>query len=63
MHAAENVGILTQDEVSIVQAVLDLREKTCSQIMTKLEHCVMLEFSTEMGRKTIEYVGNCVNPW
>ena len=45
MHGEGPEGTLNQDEVSIVKAVLDLRDKTVENIMTKLEDIFMLPLS------------------
>ncbi|KAJ3054938.1 hypothetical protein HK097_000295 [Rhizophlyctis rosea] len=56
LHGEDQAGPLTKDEVSIVRAVLDLRDKTVQDVMTPLEHVFMLPLETELNRTTIEQI-------
>ena len=56
LHGEDQAGPLTKDEVSIVRAVLDLRDKTVKDVMTPLEHVFMLPLETQLNRTTIEQV-------
>jgi CBS domain containing-hemolysin-like protein len=42
LHGEGPKGTLNKDEVSIVKAVLDLRDKTAERIMTKIDDVFML---------------------
>jgi CBS domain containing-hemolysin-like protein len=56
LHGEDQAGTLNKDEVSIVRAVLDLRDKTVDQIMTKMEDVFMLPLSARLDVKTIQLV-------
>ena len=56
LHGEDQAGTLTKDEVSIVRAVLELRDKTVSQVMTKIEDVFMLPLSAKLDLSTIEMV-------
>lgn len=49
----EEGGTLLQDEVTIIQSVLDLKDKRVSQCMTPLEDVVMLSLDQVMDRPCI----------
>lgn len=56
LHGEGYAGMLNQDEVQIVKAVLDLRDKTVAQIMTPLEHVVMLPLHAKLDKPTMTAV-------
>jgi metal transporter CNNM len=56
LHSEDQSGPLTKDEVSVLRAVLDLRDKSVSDIMTRLEDVFMLPLSSTLGRETISSV-------
>ncbi|ORZ39645.1 hypothetical protein BCR44DRAFT_1412039 [Catenaria anguillulae PL171] len=43
-HSEQHFGPLSNDEVTIIKAVLDLRDKSVASIMTPLEHVYMLNW-------------------
>ncbi|KAL3894140.1 MAG: hypothetical protein SGCHY_005445, partial [Lobulomycetales sp.] len=47
-------GKLVEDEVQIVKAVLDLREKTVGMIMTPLKYTVMLPIDAKLDHTTLD---------
>lgn len=49
-------GKLVSDEVEIVKAVLDLREKTVGMILTPLEYAVMLPLSATLDSPTMKFL-------
>ncbi|KAI9332308.1 hypothetical protein DFJ73DRAFT_63328 [Zopfochytrium polystomum] len=53
MHDEGNQGPLSQEEVSILRAVLELRDKTVLDVMTKFEDVVMLPMDAKLDRQTI----------
>ncbi|KAJ3395422.1 hypothetical protein HDU92_005812 [Lobulomyces angularis] len=53
LHGERYAGMLTNDEVDIMRAVLELREKTVLNIMTPIDHVFMLPLHTKLDRKTI----------
>lgn len=56
MHGETNLNTLTKDEVDIVKAVLDLRDKTVLQCMTSLEHVFMLPLEAKLDQDTLTKV-------
>ncbi|KAJ1568867.1 hypothetical protein HK405_012861 [Cladochytrium tenue] len=53
MHDEGNQGPLTNEEVTILRAVLETREKTVGAIMTKLDDVLMLPLDAKLDRATI----------
>lgn len=58
LHGPDTSGPLTHDEVSIIKAVLDLRDKTVSHIMTKIENVFMLPLDATLDRATMALISN-----
>ncbi|KAJ3119546.1 hypothetical protein HK098_005364 [Nowakowskiella sp. JEL0407] len=56
MHGEDQSGPLTKDEVTIVHAVLDLREKTVSQVMTEINDVFMISSDSRLDSKLIETI-------
>ncbi|KAJ3278437.1 hypothetical protein HK104_002345, partial [Borealophlyctis nickersoniae] len=56
LHGEDKAGPLTRDEVSIIRAVLDLREKSVANVMTTLEHVFMLPLEAKLNQTTIEQI-------
>jgi metal transporter CNNM len=56
LHGEGPEGTLNKDEVSIVKAVLDLRDKTAERIMTKIDDVFMIPFSGFLNKETFEMV-------
>ncbi|TPX31807.1 hypothetical protein SmJEL517_g04946 [Synchytrium microbalum] len=54
MHGEDQEGPLNQDEVSIVKAVLELRDKSVTNVMTTLEHVYMLPLEAKLDRDTMK---------
>ncbi|KAI8803827.1 hypothetical protein BJ742DRAFT_827581 [Cladochytrium replicatum] len=54
LHGEDQSGPLTTEEVSIMKAVLDLRDKTVGQIMTDLNDVFMLNLDTRLDHKTMQ---------
>jgi metal transporter CNNM len=57
MHGETQFNTLTRDEVDIVKAVLDLRDKTVLQCMTSLDHVFMLSIESKLDKETLSQVG------
>jgi metal transporter CNNM len=57
MHDEDHSGPLSLEEVSILRAVLELKEKTVTDVMTKLSDVVMLPLDAKLDRSTISNVG------
>ncbi|KAJ3094641.1 hypothetical protein HDU97_007733 [Phlyctochytrium planicorne] len=53
LHGEDHHGPLTEEEVTILRAVLELRDKTVVDIMTPMEDVVMLPLSTKLDRPTM----------
>ncbi|KAJ3100150.1 hypothetical protein HDU96_010434 [Phlyctochytrium bullatum] len=53
MHGEDHHGPLTVEEVTILRAVLELRDKTVVNIMTHLEDVMMLPLSAKLDRPTM----------
>ncbi len=58
MHGETQFNTLTRDEVDIVKAVLDLRDKTVLQCMTSLDHVFMLSIESKLDKETLSQVGS-----
>ncbi len=56
LHGEDKAGILTKDEVSIVKAVLELRDKTVKHVMTGIQDVFMLSASDRLNMKTLESI-------
>jgi metal transporter CNNM len=56
LHGEDQSGPLTKDEVSVLKAVLDLRHKTVSDIMTKLDDVFMLPSTGVLNRTTLKSI-------
>ncbi|KAJ3331696.1 hypothetical protein HDU76_002454 [Blyttiomyces sp. JEL0837] len=54
MHDEVNQGPLTQEEVSILRAVLELRDKTVQNVMTHLEDVQMVPLTSKLDRETMQ---------
>ena len=61
LHGEESGGSLTKDEVSILRAVLEIRDKTVKDIMTSLENVFMLELDSLLDRQRLEAVNILAN--
>lgn len=44
---------LDKDEVNVIAGVLELRKKTCSDVMTRLEDAFMLSYDTILDFETV----------
>ncbi|KAJ3089206.1 hypothetical protein HK102_006934, partial [Quaeritorhiza haematococci] len=53
LHGEGLSATLTQDEVSIMRAVLDLRDKNVFHIMTHMDHVFMLPLEAKLDRDTM----------
>lgn len=58
LHGEDQSGPLSKDEVSILRAVLDLRTKKVSDIMTKLDNVFMFSMSEKLDRKNLQKILN-----
>ncbi|KAI8914516.1 hypothetical protein EDD86DRAFT_186428 [Gorgonomyces haynaldii] len=56
LHGEDQAGPLSKDEVSVLKAVLDLREKTVANIMTNQQDVFSLPISTLLDRKTLHQI-------
>ncbi|KAI9207610.1 uncharacterized protein BJ171DRAFT_596620 [Polychytrium aggregatum] len=56
LHGEDHAGTLTKDEVSIMRAVLEIRDKGVQDIMTPLTDTFMLSLSDQLDRTTLEKV-------
>ena len=56
LHGQDQSGPLTKDEVSILRAVLELRDKCVGQIMTHIDDVFTLPFYSCLDRNTIERI-------
>lgn len=56
LHGEDQHGPLTKDEVSVLKAVLDLRYKTVTDIMTQLQDVFMLSIDGVLDRPTMESI-------
>ncbi|KAJ3416661.1 hypothetical protein HDV05_000491 [Chytridiales sp. JEL 0842] len=53
MHDEDHSGPLTLEEVNILRAILELRDKTVTDVMTKLSDVLMLPLNSKLDRATI----------
>ncbi|KAI8848952.1 hypothetical protein BC829DRAFT_392997 [Chytridium lagenaria] len=53
MHGEDHHGPLTEEEVTILRAVLELRDKTVVNVMTHMEDVIMLPLSAKLDRPTM----------
>jgi CBS domain containing-hemolysin-like protein len=53
-----DVDALTEDEVTIIGAVLDLRAKPVSKIMTPIADCFVLSIDAVLDEKVMDMVRN-----
>ena len=51
-----DVDALTEDEVTIIGAVLDLRAKPVSKIMTPIADCFVLSIDANLDEKVMDMV-------
>ncbi|CCD26071.2 Mam3p NDAI_0G02940 [Naumovozyma dairenensis CBS 421] len=58
LHRTMGVERLTQDEVTIISAVLDLKEKSVKEIMTPIENVFTMSAATILDDKTVELIFN-----
>ncbi|KAG7663088.1 MAM3 [[Candida] subhashii] len=58
LHRTMGVERLNQDEVTIISAVLDLKEKPVSSIMTPMERVYTMSADTLLDEKTVEEIFN-----
>ncbi|CAI4052671.1 hypothetical protein SUVZ_15G0940 [Saccharomyces uvarum] len=58
LHRTMGVERLTQDEVTIISAVLDLKEKKVEEIMTPIENVFTMSADTILDDKTVEKIFN-----
>ena len=56
LHGEDQAGPLTRDEVSVLRAVLELRDKTVQNIMTSLQDVFMLPLSSTLDLPTIQAI-------
>ncbi|KAH6568416.1 hypothetical protein BASA83_003820 [Batrachochytrium salamandrivorans] len=56
MHGEDQAGPLTKDEVSVLRAVLDLRDKSVQNVMTKLSDVFMLPLSAKLDLETMQTI-------
>ena len=56
LHGEDKAGILTKDEVSIVKAVLELRDKNVKHVMTGIDDVFMLSTADHLNMKTLENI-------
>ncbi|TPX53471.1 hypothetical protein SeMB42_g00750 [Synchytrium endobioticum] len=54
MHGEDQSGPLNADEVSILRAVLELRDKSVHNVMTTLEHVYMLPLEANLDKDTLK---------
>ncbi|CAH6719518.1 protein Mam3p [[Candida] jaroonii] len=58
LHKTMGVERLNQDEVTIISAVLDLKEKSVSTIMTPIDRVFTMSADTILDEKTVEDIFN-----
>ncbi|QRG40784.1 hypothetical protein FDK38_005273 [Candidozyma auris] len=58
LHKTMGVERLNQDEVTIISAVLDLKEKTCADIMTPMDCVYTMSSDSILDEKTVEEIFN-----
>lgn len=58
LHRTMGVERLTQDEVTIISAVLDLKEKRVSEIMTPIENVFTMSADSVLDKPTVEEIFN-----
>lgn len=58
LHKTMGVERLNQDEVTIISAVLDLKEKSVSAIMTPMDRVYTMSADTLLDEKTVEEIFN-----
>lgn len=58
LHRTMGVERLNQDEVTIISAVLDLKEKAVSNIMTPIKRVYTMSADTILNEKTVEEIFN-----
>ncbi|KAL6452869.1 MAM3 Protein MAM3 [Candida maltosa Xu316] len=58
LHKTMGVERLNQDEVTIISAVLDLKEKPVSSIMTPMDRVYTMSADTLLDEKTVEEIFN-----
>lgn len=58
LHKTMGVERLNQDEVTIISAVLDLKEKPVSHIMTPMDRVYTMSADTILDEKTVEEIFN-----
>lgn len=58
LHKTMGVERLNQDEVTIISAVLDLKEKPVSHIMTPIDRVYTMSADTILDEKTVEEIFN-----
>ncbi|KAI5950607.1 MAM3 [Candida margitis] len=58
LHKTMGVERLNQDEVTIISAVLDLKEKSVSSIMTPMDRVYTMSADTILDEKTVEEIFN-----
>ncbi|KAL2916255.1 hypothetical protein HK105_204346 [Polyrhizophydium stewartii] len=56
MHGEDKSGPLTKDEVSVLRAVLELRDKSVRNIMTLLDDVFMLPLSAKLDLATMQSI-------
>ncbi|OVF09514.1 putative d-3-phosphoglycerate dehydrogenase [Clavispora lusitaniae] len=56
LHKTMGVERLNQDEVTIISAVLDLKEKPVAQIMTPMDHVYTMSSDSILDEKTVEEI-------
>jgi metal transporter CNNM len=52
----EGENVIKSSERKIIQAALDLQEKTAAQVMTPIENVYMLEIHTILDHKTLHEI-------
>jgi CBS domain containing-hemolysin-like protein len=57
---SSDVDALTEDEVTIIGAVLDLRSKPVSQIMTPIDDVFTLSTDDTLDEKVVDKVKSCI---
>lgn len=58
LHRTMGVERLNQDEVTIISAVLDLKEKEVAQVMTPIERVYTMSSDTVLDERTVEEIFN-----
>ncbi len=54
LHGEGSGGTLTTDEVSILRAVLEIRDKTVVNVMTQLDDVFMLSSDAKLDARALE---------